>query len=184
MVRRVLRACTYVYRMPFKWRRWSTRAAVSCILHRRATRGRGKHRMKNALLPRVTYHHRVAGTTIFFNVCIFQRFWCYCPRDLRPDSGSFSWKSSSRSLFARFCTEVSKPCWCTPIALYIALYAKKKRKRKVIRFCKERVLYWNKLEITVRERESLSHFRLKCKLEVWDGLVHFPCLSCVRELGI
>lgn len=128
MVCRVLRVYVlrvYMYRMPFKRHR-STRAAGSCILHRGATRGRGKLRMKNALLPRVTYHHRVAGTTIFFNVCIFQRFWCYCPRDLRPDSGSFSWKSSSRLLFARFCTKVSKPCRCTPIACILYYMHKKK----------------------------------------------------------
>lgn len=73
-----------------------------CTVKPSARQGR-KLRMKNALLPRVTYHHRIASTTIFFNVCIFQRFWCYCPRDLRPGSGSFSWKSSGRSLFARFC---------------------------------------------------------------------------------
>lgn len=129
MVCWILRVRMYIYRMPFKCNAAPHSAAIVHIAPE--SRGRKKLRMKNAFLPRVTYHHRVAGTTIFFNVCIFQRFWCYCPRDLRPDSRSFSWKSSGKSLFARFCTGVNKPCWCNPIACILHYtHTRKKRRRR------------------------------------------------------
>lgn len=108
----------------------STRTAVSCILHWRVTRDRRTFRMKNAPFPRVMYRYRVAGPTIFFNVCIFQRFWCYCPRDLRPDSGSVLFESHRASYHSR--ALIARVNQGDAIKVHVAHYTQRKNSKKMM----------------------------------------------------
>lgn len=73
-----------------------------CILHRGATHGvairrKAPNEKCTSSPPEQRASIALPARPLFFNVCIFQRCWCYCPRDLRPDNESVCLESHRES---------------------------------------------------------------------------------------